>query len=42
MGVAGQRFGYESMSPELRDAFPSVVNAVLIELGVEDGSHGLA
>lgn len=42
LGVAGRRFGHESMSPELRDAFPSVVDAVLAELGVDDESRGPA
>lgn len=40
LGVAGLRFGHESMSPELRDVFPAVVTAVLAELGVDDGQHG--
>lgn len=39
MGVAGHRFGHEAMSPELRAAFPSVVNAVLTELGLEEVSN---
>ena len=36
LGVAGRRFGHEQMSPELRAVFPSVVDAVLVELGLEE------
>ncbi len=39
MGVAGQRFGHEAMSPELRAVFSSVVDAVLAELGLEEVSN---
>jgi hydrogenase maturation protease len=34
IGVVGRRFGHESMSPALRKVFPSVVDAVMAELGV--------